>query len=83
MAEKLKRFGESDARREQLERTRRWMEDCGEQKNHLACAIAYFDDPNLMVIYEGGRGRFDLKHNRINPPPSLRLNPSVSNPPKS
>ena len=48
-AEKLRRFGESDAKREQLERTKQWMGNT--QQANLACTIAYFDDSNLMVNF--------------------------------
>lgn len=48
--EKLRRFGESDAKREQLERTKQWMDNT--QQTNLACALAYFDDSNLMVNFD-------------------------------
>lgn len=55
--DKMKRFGESAARREQTERAKHWrMADSAAGNGslpHCRCAIAYFDDPNLLtVIYE-------------------------------
>ncbi|CAK5046278.1 unnamed protein product [Meloidogyne enterolobii] len=46
--DRLRRFGESEALQEQLERTQQWMEEFKEVGD-LCCALAYFDEPELMA----------------------------------
>uniref|UniRef100_A0A1I8BUV9 SECA_MOTOR_DEAD domain-containing protein n=1 Tax=Meloidogyne hapla TaxID=6305 RepID=A0A1I8BUV9_MELHA len=44
----FRRFGESEALQEQLERTKQWMEE-SKEIGDLCCALAYFDEPEFMA----------------------------------
>ncbi|KAF7634875.1 hypothetical protein Mgra_00005767 [Meloidogyne graminicola] len=44
---KFRRFGESNALKEQLERTNQWMDE-SKEIGELCCALAYFDEPEFI-----------------------------------